>query len=91
MKNGILVGGNWIIDQVKVIDAFPEEEKLVNILTEYSSNGGSAYNISKGLIKLNADFPVYGLGLVGDDERGAGIISECKAQDNFYLLPPAIP
>jgi len=78
MKNGILVGGNWIIDQVKVIDAFPEEEKLVNILTEYSSNGGSAYNISKGLIKLNADFPVYGLGLVGDDERGAGIISECK-------------
>lgn len=78
MKSGILVGGNWIIDQVKVIDAFPEEEKLVNILTEYSSNGGSAYNISKGLIKLQADFPVYGLGLVGDDDRGAEIISECE-------------
>ncbi|WP_285057435.1 carbohydrate kinase family protein [Pedobacter ginsengisoli] len=77
MKNGILVGGNWIIDQVKVVDAFPEEEKLVNILMEYSSNGGSAYNILKALVKLKADFPLYGLGLVGDDERGAGVIQEC--------------
>nr|WP_068888331.1 PfkB family carbohydrate kinase [Pedobacter panaciterrae] len=77
MKTGILVGGNWIIDQVKVVDAFPEEEKLVNILNEYSSNGGSAYNILKGMAKLKADFPLYGLGLVGDDDRGAGIIKEC--------------
>lgn len=79
MKRGILVGGNWIIDQVKIIDAFPEEEKLVNILAEYSSNGGSAYNILKGLFKLDVDFPLYGLGLVGDDERGDQIIRECEA------------
>jgi len=77
MKNGILVGGNWIIDQVKVIDVFPEEEKLVNILEEYNSNGGSAYNVLKGLAKLKIDFPLQGLGLVGDDERGEGIIQEC--------------
>lgn len=77
MKDGILVGGNWIIDQVKVIDVFPEEEKLVNILEEYNSNGGSAYNVLKGLAKLKTNFPLQGLGLVGDDERGAGIIQEC--------------
>lgn len=77
MRNGILVGGNWIIDQVKVIDVFPEEEKLVNILVEYSSNGGSAYNLLKGLVKLGADFPLSGLGLVGNDERGSKIIAEC--------------
>ena len=77
MRKGILIGGNWIIDQVKVIDVFPEEEKLANILEEYSSNGGSAYNVLKGLAKLKADFPLQGLGLVGDDERGAGIIGEC--------------
>lgn len=81
MKNGILVGGNWIIDQVKVIDVFPEEEKLVNILTEYSSNGGSAYNIVTGLAKLNANFPLYGLGLVGDDARGAHIIQDCQSKN----------
>ncbi|RZM22101.1 MAG: hypothetical protein EOO88_30455, partial [Pedobacter sp.] len=78
MRRGILVGGNWIIDQVKVVDAFPEEEKLVNILNEYSSNGGSAYNILKGLVKLNAGFPLDGVGLVGDDDRGTQIIQDCQ-------------
>lgn len=78
MRNGILVAGNWIIDQVKMIEDYPKEEQLVCILTEYSSNGGSAYNVLKGLAKLKAGFPLSGLGLVGDDERGAGIISECE-------------
>ncbi len=78
MRNGILVGGNWIIDQVKIIDAFPEEETLVTIYSEFISNGGSAYNILKGLVKLKADFPLSGLGLVGDDERGDYIINECS-------------
>jgi sugar/nucleoside kinase (ribokinase family) len=78
MRQGILVSGNWIIDQVKVIDSYPDEEKLVNILNEYSSNGGSAYNILKDLAKLKVDFPLSGLGLVGDDERGNKIIAECK-------------
>ncbi len=78
MRKGILVGGNWIIDQVKMIDVYPEEEKLVSIVAEYSSNGGSAYNVLKGLAKLKAGFPLSGLGLVGDDERGVCIIEECN-------------
>lgn len=78
MRHGLLVGGNWIIDQVKIIDSFPEEEKLVTIYSERNSNGGSAYNILKGLVKLKADFPLSGLGLVGDDERGDFIINECR-------------
>lgn len=78
MRKGILVGGNWIIDQVKIIDAFPEEENLVTIFSESQSNGGSAYNILKDLVKLGVDFPLSGVGLVGDDERGDYIIKECK-------------
>ena len=78
MRNGILVGGNWIIDQVKIIDTFPEEEKLVTIFSECQSNGGSAYNILKDFVKLGAGFPLSGLGLVGDDDRGDFIIKECK-------------
>jgi sugar/nucleoside kinase (ribokinase family) len=77
MRDGILAGGNWIIDQVKIIDAFPEEEKLVNILDEFSSNGGSPYNILKDLAKLEADFPLSAVGLVGDDNRGDQIIKDC--------------
>ncbi|MES2827037.1 MAG: carbohydrate kinase family protein [Bacteroidota bacterium] len=78
MRNGILVGGNWIIDQVKIVDAFPQEEKLVNIISECSSNGGSAYNILKDLAKLQAGFPLQGIGLVGDDNRGESIVNECR-------------
>lgn len=78
MRNGILVGGNWIIDQVKIIDAFPEEENLANILEEFNSNGGSAYNLLKDLYKLKVSFPLEGIGLVGDDERGENILRECR-------------
>lgn len=78
MRNGILVAGNWIIDHVKVIDIYPEENKLANILAEYSSNGGSAFNVLKALYKLGVKWPLSGIGLIGDDERGNIIIADCK-------------
>ncbi len=79
MRNGFLVGGNWIIDFVKIIDTYPAEEKLVNILAEYSCNGGSAYNITKALYKLGVPFPLEGIGRVGDDASGHAIIEECTS------------
>ncbi|MBT6852465.1 MAG: carbohydrate kinase family protein, partial [Opitutae bacterium] len=30
-RSGILAGGNWIIDQVKIIDVYPKHEQLANI------------------------------------------------------------
>ncbi|GIT38784.1 MAG: hypothetical protein Ct9H300mP7_7050 [Verrucomicrobiota bacterium] len=30
-RKGILAGGNWIIDQVKMIDVYPQREQLANI------------------------------------------------------------
>ncbi|HEY0668305.1 MAG TPA: carbohydrate kinase family protein [Sphingobacteriaceae bacterium] len=80
MRNGILVGGNWIIDRVKIIDKYPEEESLANIITEYSSNGGSAYNILKDLVKMHAPMPLEAVGLVGDDVLGDQIIKDCREQ-----------
>lgn len=77
-RSGILVAGNWILDQVKLIDKFPEEQSLVNILHEYSGNGGSAYNILMNLVKLKAGFPLEAIGLVGKDASGARIINHCR-------------
>lgn len=77
-RSGILVAGNWILDQVKLIDKFPEEQSLVNILDEYTSNGGSAYNILVDLFKLKARFPLEAAGLVGDDANGNRIIDHCS-------------
>ena len=30
-RSGVLAGGNWIIDQVKLIDVYPQREQLANI------------------------------------------------------------
>jgi sugar/nucleoside kinase (ribokinase family) len=77
MRKGILAGGNWVIDQIKIIDSYPGEEELVCIIDEYSSNGGSAYNVLKDLSKLGAPFPLEGIGLVGNDPNGRYILDEC--------------
>lgn len=79
-RNGILVGGNWVLDQVKLIDKFPEEQSLVSILHEYMSNGGSAYNVLIDLSKLKAPFPLEAIGLVGNDFHGARIIDHCREE-----------
>lgn len=75
---GLLVAGNWILDQVKLIDKFPAEQSLVNILHEYTSNGGSAYNILMDLTKLKAPFPLEAVGLVGNDFNGVRIVDHCR-------------
>lgn len=78
VRSGILAGGNWIIDRVKIIDKYPTEESLANILSEQSSNGGSAYNILKDLSRMKAPFSLAAIGLVGEDELGNMILRDCN-------------
>jgi hypothetical protein len=40
-RKGILAGGNWIVDKLKFIDTYPQQDALTNILTETTGNGGS--------------------------------------------------
>jgi len=66
-RRGILAGGNWIIDQVKIIDVYPQPEKLGCILGQSQGTGGGPYNVLMGLAKSGVRFPLYGAGLVGKD------------------------
>ncbi len=75
---GILAGGNWIIDNVKIVDVYPKEEKLANILNESTSNGGAPYNVLKAISKMGFQFPLMGIGAIGNDERGDFILKECR-------------
>jgi sugar/nucleoside kinase (ribokinase family) len=77
-RRGILAGGNWIIDHVKIIDAWPAQDALASILRQSSSNGGSPYNVLKDLARLGAPFPLEAVGLVGDDEDGRAILADCQ-------------
>src|SRR5271170_7445621 len=76
-RNGILAAGNWIIDHTKIIDVFPTQDALCNILGESFSNGGSPYNLLVDLAHLGAPFPLEALGLIGNDKDGDSIQADC--------------
>lgn len=86
-RRGILAGGNWIIDQVKIIDVFPQPEQLANIRAETRGTGGGPYNLLIGLAKSGAPFPLAGAGLVGADDAGDQILADCRAHriDTHHL------
>lgn len=76
-RSGLIAAGNWIVDHVKVIDRWPAQDSLANILRQHASNGGSPYNVLKDLARLGAPFPLEAVGLVGDDEGGRFIREDC--------------
>lgn len=78
-RNGILSAGSWILDQVKIIDQYPAQDALANILSNTRGNGGAPYNVLKNLARLKATFSLEGVGLIGDDENGRIIQEDCKA------------
>lgn len=76
-RSGILAGGNFITDHVKMIDAWPAQDMLANIISETSSNGGGPYNVLKDLAAMRAPFPLEAAGLVGEDANGGWILRDC--------------
>ncbi|TLD69898.1 carbohydrate kinase family protein [Phragmitibacter flavus] len=76
-RNGILAVGNFIVDDVKLIDAWPEQDMLASIRSERSSNGGGPYNVLKDLAAMGAGYPLQAAGLIGGDARGEWILRDC--------------
>ncbi len=76
-RHGILAGGNFIIDYVKIIDGYPQQDMLASITSEASANGGGPYNVLKDLAAMQAPFPLSAAGLVGRDANGDWILKDC--------------
>jgi sugar/nucleoside kinase (ribokinase family) len=86
-RSGILAGGNWIVDKLKLVDTYPQQDALANILSESIGNGGSPFNILIDLANLGAKFPLAGVGLIGADTDGEWISAQCaKHQINSKQL-----
>src|SRR5436190_11585395 len=77
-RSGLLAGGNWIVDQVKMIDVYPHPEQLANISTLAQGTGGAPYNVLIDLAKLGVSFPLFAAGLVGKDAFGQLILDDCR-------------
>jgi sugar/nucleoside kinase (ribokinase family) len=74
----LLAGGNWIIDQVKMIDVYPQPEQLANIRAQSEGTGGAPFNVLVGLARSRAPFPLLAAGLVGEDALGERIRNTCR-------------
>jgi len=85
-RSGILAGGNWIIDQVKIIDVFPKRESLANILSQSQGTGGAPYNVAINLAKLGAPFPLAGAGLVVN-ATSQGMVGQKPLDLSLAALP----
>ena len=77
VRRGVLAAGNWIVDHVKQIDAWPAQDTLATIISQSNGNGGGPYNLLKDLAKLHCGFPLAGIGLVGRDADGESIRRDC--------------
>lgn len=76
-RHGVLAGGNFIVDHVKIIDSWPDQDTLASILSESSSNGGGPYNVLKDLAVLDPELPLSAMCLLGDDASGRWILDDC--------------
>jgi len=79
-RTGLFSGGNWIVDAVKIIDLWPQQDTLANIFSTTKGTGGSPFNVLVDLALLGAPFPLEAVGLVGDDGDGTWILEQCSAR-----------
>ena len=82
-KKGIACAGNWIVDLVKVVDWYPHENTLANILSESMGGGGCAHNVTLDLAKFDPTLPLYAMGLIGTDRNGDFIIEQSSQFPNI--------
>lgn len=71
------IGGNVIVDVVKRVDCYPEQGMLANIVAPPTQSvGGCVTNTIIDLAKMNPDFGLGAIGLVGNDAYGDYVVGE---------------
>ncbi len=75
---GLICGGSWLVDKTKIIDRWPIEETVAVISQATMQAGGPGMNLGVNLKQLGAAFPVYGMGVLGDDGEGSFLLEVCK-------------
>lgn len=78
-KRGIACAGNWIVDIVHSIDAWPQKSSLVRIQHEVSGVGGGAANVILDLAAFQTGLPLYAVGLIGTDTHAEICRAACTA------------
>jgi sugar/nucleoside kinase (ribokinase family) len=80
---GIACAGNWTVDLVKVIDCYPRENGLAEVVEEAMGGGGCAHNVILSLARFDAALDLYAVGLLGDDPNGDFLRAQCSQFPNI--------
>ncbi len=72
-RHGVACAGNWIVDIVHTIEAWPAKSDLVRITDEVEGTGGGAANVLLTLAAFQAGLPLWAMGLVGADRHAATV------------------
>lgn len=78
LRSGIASGGNWIVDRVKQTDSLAGRGMLSNIRTETQSTGGAPANVLSDLARMKSPFPLWGVGVVGNDADGKFVTTTAR-------------
>lgn len=78
MRRGIACAGNWIVDIVHTIEAWPQKSDLVRIRDEVEGTGGGAANVLLALAAFRTGLPLYALGLIGTDRHAETVLAAVK-------------
>ena len=84
-RHGIACGGNWTVDQIKVIGHYPQENSITSILNVSQGGGGCGHNVVLSLAKIDASLPIHALGVLGNDAFGDYLVSECRRFPNVNV------
>jgi len=84
-RQGIACGGVWVVDTVKVIDHYPQENSIAYISDMSRGGGGLAHNVVIDLATFDSNLPLYALGLLGNDSYGDYLVELCRRFPNINL------
>ncbi|MEM7256039.1 MAG: carbohydrate kinase family protein, partial [Pseudomonadota bacterium] len=69
-RHGIIAGCSWTVDRIKIIESWPQQEHLAQIVSTDQQGGGCGHNLAVDMRKLDSALPVEAIGLVGTDADG---------------------
>jgi sugar/nucleoside kinase (ribokinase family) len=79
LRRGVLSAGTFCVDFNKSLVRWPQEDTSNEVLAIERQGGGCGFNLGVDLKRLDPDFPVEAMGVVGDDELGRYVFAELDA------------
>ncbi len=90
-RRGVLSAGTFCVDFNKSIARWPDEDTSNEVFAIDRQGGGSGFNMALDLKRLDPEFPVQAMGVVGDDDLGRFLMHECHTHGVDRAALHALP